>query len=79
MTFCLGKCAKATFIRGKLKYTSSIVLDTNMKIKELDQEKTYKCLGIEEGDGIQHEKIKEKIEKKSTRCSTIIQSMPKIN
>ena len=28
MTFGLDKCAKATFIRGKLKYTSIIVLDT---------------------------------------------------
>ena len=36
MIFGLDKCAKATFIRGKLKYTSSIVLDTDMKIKELD-------------------------------------------
>ena len=59
-TFGLGKCAKATFIRGKLKYISSIVLDTDMKIKELDQENTYKYLGIKEGDGIQHGKLKEK-------------------
>ena len=61
MTFGLGKCAKATFIRGKLKYISSIVLDTDMKIKELNQENTYKYLGIKEGDGIQHGKLKEKI------------------
>ena len=42
----LDKCAKATFIRGKLKYTSSIELYALAKIKELDQEETYKYLGI---------------------------------
>ena len=29
MAFGLDKCAKATLIRGKLKYTSPIVLDTD--------------------------------------------------
>ena len=57
MTFGLNKCAKATFFRGKLKSTSSIVLDIDTKIKD-------KYLGIEEGDGIQHRKMKEKIRKK---------------
>ena len=46
MTIGLDICAKATFIRGKLKYTSSIALDTNTKIKELGQDETYKYLGI---------------------------------
>ena len=67
MTLSLDKYTKATFIRGKLKYTSSIVLDTDTKIKKLDQEETYKYLGIEEGDGIQHGKMKEKIRKKCYR------------
>ena len=61
ITFGLDKCDRATFIRGKLKSTSLIVLDIDTKIKELDQEETYKYLGTEEGDGIQHGKIKEKI------------------
>ena len=63
MTFGLDKCAKATFIRGKLKYTSSIVLDTDTKVMELDQEERCKYLGIEESDGIQHRKMREKIGK----------------
>ena len=67
MTFGLEKCVKVTFIRGKLKYTSSIVLDTDTKIKELDQEETYKYSGIEEGDGIQHEKMKQKMRKECQR------------
>ena len=45
MTFGLKKCAKATFIREKRKHTSSIVLDTDTKVKELDQQETYKYLG----------------------------------
>ena len=40
-----------------MKYAGSIELETDTKIKELDQEKTYKYLSIEEGDGIQHGKI----------------------
>ena len=60
MTFGLDKCAKATFTRGKLKSTSSIVIDIDTRIKELDQEETYKYLGIEEGDRIQHREIKKK-------------------
>ena len=36
ITNLMGYYAKATFIRGKLKYTSSIVLDMDTKINELD-------------------------------------------
>ena len=76
MTFRLDKCAKATFIRGKLKSTSSIVLDIDTKIKELNQEETCKYLGIEEGDGIQHRKMKEKIRKKCyRRVRAVLQSV----
>ena len=71
ITFGPDKCAKARFISRKLKYTSSIVIDTDTKIKELDQEETYKYLGIEEGDGIQHGKMKEKIRKE---CYSVLQS-----
>ena len=48
-----------------MKYTSSIALDTDTKIKELHKEETY--LGIEEGDRIQHGKMKEKIRKECYR------------
>ena len=36
-------------------------------MKELDQEETYKYLSIEEVDGIQHGKMKEKIRKECYR------------
>ena len=67
MTFGLDKCATATFIRGKLKSSSSIQRDIDTKIKELDQEEAYKYLGIEEGDGIQHGKMKENVRKECYR------------
>ena len=67
MTFGLAKCAKATFITGTLKYTTSIVIDTDTKIKELDQEETYKYLRTKKVDGIQHGKMKEKIRKECYR------------
>ena len=60
MTFGLDKCVKATFIRGKLKSTSLIVVDIDTEIKELDHQEAYKYLSIEEGDRIQHGKMKEK-------------------
>ena len=72
MTFGLGKCAKTTSIRGNLKYNSSIVLDMDTKIMELDQEETYKHLGIEKGDGIQDRKMKEKIRKKCYRQVRVV-------
>ena len=67
MTFGLGKCAQATFIRRKLKYTSSIVLDRDTKIKGLDQEEKHEYLGIEEGHGVQHRKMNEKKRKECYR------------
>ena len=67
MAFGLDKCAKATFIKVKLTKISNIVLYQDAAIKELDQEGTYKQLGINEGDGKQHSKKKEKIRKEYYR------------
>ena len=67
MEFGLDKYAKATFIKGKLTKTSNIVLNQDTAIKELDQEGTYKYLGINEGDGMQHSKMKEKFRKEYYR------------
>ena len=45
------------------------------KTKELDQEETYKYLGIEEGDGTQHGKMKGKIIKECyRRVRAVLQS-----
>ena len=67
MEFGLAKCATATFQRGKLTETTDLVLDNNTAIRELDQDSTYKYLGVNEGDGIQHASMKEKIRKEYYR------------
>ena len=61
MDFGLEKCAKATFIKGKLTTWQSVQLDINTTIKNLESGQAYKYLGIDEGGGIQHSKKKEKI------------------
>ena len=61
MEFGLDKCAKATFIHGKLTKSSAISLDIDTQIRNLDPEDTYKYLGVNEGNGIQHAAMKEKI------------------
>ena len=63
MKFGLEKCAKARFKKGKLTSTGNIVIDVDTEIRELDQEGVYKYLGVDESDGIQHSKMKEKIRK----------------
>jgi len=53
------KCAKIAFKRGKLVHLQNLVIDINREIKELEQGKTYKYLRIEEGEGIEHQQMKE--------------------
>ena len=72
MEFGLDKCAKVTFKRGKIISASNIDLDINTTIKELDHEGMYKYLGIEEGDGIQHNRMKEKIRKEYYRRTRLV-------
>ena len=67
MEFGLDKCAKASFVRGKLQKTLSINLDIDTAIRDLDPEETCKYLGVKEGDGINHASVKEKIRKEYYR------------
>ena len=68
----LDRCAKETFIWGKLKYISSIVLDTDTKIKELDQEEANKYLQRKVMEN-QPGKMKEKIRKECYRRVRVVQ------
>ena len=61
MEFGLEKCAKITFKRGKLTHSQNLVIDTNREIQDLEQGKTYRYLGIEESEGIQHQQMKERL------------------
>jgi hypothetical protein len=63
MEFGLEKCAKIMIKRGKLTHSQNLVVDINREIQELEQGKTYKCFGTEEGEFIQHQQMKEKLKK----------------
>jgi len=41
----------------------NLVTDTNRELEELEQGKTYKYLGIEESECIQHQQMKERLKK----------------
>jgi hypothetical protein len=61
MEFGLEKCAKITFKRVKLIHLRNLVIDINREIQELEHGKTYKYLGTEESEGIQHQEMKERL------------------
>ena len=53
----------------------NLVIDMNREIQELEQGKTYKYLGIEESEGIQHQQMKERLKQEySTRLRMILKS-----
>ena len=72
MEFGLNKCAKASFKKGKLSYTSGIKLSDGTIIRELEQEEVYKYLGVNEGSEIKHAMMKEKLRKECIRRVRII-------
>ena len=52
--------------------TGNIVTDDDTEIQELDQEGVYRYLDVDQNDGFQHSKMKEKIRKEySKRVITI--------
>ena len=63
MELGLDKCAKATFKRGNKVSAEGILLNDHQLIQDLDQAETYKYLGMEEGEGVQHHQLKVKIKK----------------
>ena len=72
MEFGLEKCAKASFKKGQLVSTGNIIIDEYTAIEELNQGGIYKYLGVDESDGIQHSKMKEKIRKEYLRRVRLI-------
>ena len=73
MEFGLDKCAKASFKRGKKGSAEVIPLNNNHVIQDLDQAETHKYLGMEEGEGVQHHKMKVKIRKEYEKNHTSAQ------
>ena len=74
MTFGLEKCAKASFKRCQLVSTGNIEISDDTAIQDLNQEEVYKYLGVDESDGIQHSKMKEKIRKEYRRVRLILRT-----
>jgi len=75
MEFGLEKCAKIAFKRGKLVHSQNLVIDINREIQDLEQGKTYKYLGIEESEGIQHQQMKERLKQEySIRLRMVLKS-----
>ena len=72
MEFGLEKCAKASFKKGKLASLGNIIIDEYIAIEELNQEQIYKYLGIDESDGIQHSKMKDKVREEYPRRVRLI-------
>ena len=72
MEFGLEKCAKASFKKGKLASTGNIITDEYTDTEEFNQQGIYKYLGVDESDGIQHSKMKEKIRKEYLRRVRLI-------
>ena len=61
-----------TFKRGNLEKSDHVWLDEETMIKDLEQEKFYKYLGIDESSGIQHATIKQKLKKELVRKTRLI-------
>ena len=62
MEFGLDRCAKTPFKRGKKVSAEGIPLNDNQVMQDLEQaEETYRYLGMEEGEEVQHHKMKVKI------------------
>ena len=72
MEFGLSKCAKATFKRVKLEKSDLVRLDEETMIKDLEQEKVYKCFGVDDSSGIQHATMKQKLKKEHVRRTRLI-------
>ena len=72
MEFGLDKCAKATSKRGRLTETTNTELHADTCVRDLEQEGTYKYVGGNEGDRIQHATMKEKVRKEYYRRTRLI-------
>ena len=67
MEFGLDNCAQASFKRGKKVSPDGTPLNEKQVIQDLDKAETYKYLGMEEGEGVQHHKMNVRIRKEYKR------------
>ena len=67
----LSTCANTIFKRGKLEKSSHVRLDEKTMIKDLEQEKVYNYLGVDESGGIQHATMNQILKKGTSKKNTI--------
>ena len=67
MDFGLDKCAKCTIQAGKKVESENIELNDGTQITDLQQDSTYKYLGIEENSSIEHKLMRKKIQDEYVR------------
>ena len=60
MELGLSKCKVINLVGGRYAMLGDIVLESGGVIKELNEDETYKYLGVQELDGIKHQLMKEK-------------------
>ena len=63
----LSKCNKANFKRDKLEKSVHEQRDEETMIKDLEQEKVYRYLGVDESSRIQHATMKQILKKELIR------------
>ena len=67
MDFGLDKCSKCTMKQGKKVETDDIQLSDGGHIVDLENDSTYKYLGIEESASIEHKRMRTKIQEEYLR------------
>ena len=68
----MSKGTNATFKGGKLEDSDHVWLDEEKMIKDPEQEKVYKYLGVDASCGIQHATMQEKLKKELVRRTRLI-------
>jgi hypothetical protein len=63
MEFGLDKCATIVLKHGKLTKSQNISLNIQTIIRNMELDKPYKYLGVEEGGGIDNSQLKDKLVK----------------
>ena len=71
--------AQKQLSKGNLTSTENVDLVLDTVIQDVEQDSTYKNLGINEGDVIQHAKMKEKIRKEYTRRIRLVLDQDRSN
>ena len=57
----ISKCSKAIFHRGRLTDSTNIVLDFDTEIRDLQPNRVYKYLGVDERNGIETKLMKDRV------------------